>query len=66
MFQDQGRTGRLEVTAFFKLEEGKRPKDKKEGIVIHSKSNGHGYGYDNWPAFEARLKAAVEAQKWYQ
>lgn len=62
MFKDQGRTGRLEVNAFFNVEEGKRPKDKKEGLTIHSKAQGHGYGYENWPAFEARLQAVVESQ----
>ena len=33
---------------------------KKGGVLIHSKKQGHGYGYDNWKAFEDRLDQAVK------
>ena len=61
LFQDAGVTGRLELNVFFNKKS--IPADKKGGIIVHSKTNGHGMGYDNWPAFEKRVQEALEANE---
>lgn len=57
LVKDNGVTGRLEVTISYNYAQKKSPLE--EGILIHSKSKGQGFGYENWKAFEERLKAAV-------
>ena len=59
LVQDAGTTGRLELTVFFNSKA--IPNDKKGGQLVHSKTNGQGMGYDNWPAFEQRVQEALQA-----
>ena len=56
---DSGVSGRLEVTIFF----NETKAQKTGGVLVHSKANGQGYPYQDWPSFEKRLKEAVDAQK---
>ncbi len=59
LVKDAGVTGRLELTVFF--DQQSVPADKKGGVLVHSKANGQGMGYDNWPAFEQRVQEAITA-----
>ena len=36
------------------------PKDKKGGVLVHSKKSGQGYGYEDWAGFEGRIAKAIE------
>ena len=56
--QDTGVTGRLELLLFFNTKEA--PDNLKGGVLVHSKKNGQGFGYENWPAFYARLDKAID------
>ena len=57
LIQDAATTGRLELTVFFNSKS--IPADKKGGILVHSKTNGLGMGYENWIAFESRVQEAL-------
>ena len=59
--RDADTTGRLELTVFFNKKG--IPADKKGGILVHSKTNGHGMGHYNWDAFEQRVQEALQAHE---
>ena len=38
----------------------KVPADGLGGVLVHSKTNGHGFGDENWSEFDKRVNKAID------